>query len=189
MLAAAKALFLDRGYSRTTMEEIADRSGFGVATLYTYFRTKEGMFAAMAREDMTELEEEGAEVLARLPEDPVEGLFSLVQVYLKVYRFISYALMEEFILQSKSSGPLRDISSWVIGWQQGQLSQALRDAQSRGQLASDLDVEHVSEIVVDLLIRYNQRVTSDPDAGLEKQRLRQAIAILLAGWLKEPADH
>ena len=55
MLDTAKRLFIENGYSRTTMEEIAEQAGFGVATLYNYFKTKEGMFAAMAHDDMSEL--------------------------------------------------------------------------------------------------------------------------------------
>ena len=40
MLEAAKQLFIERGYSKTNMEDIAEAAGFGVATLYTHFKTK-----------------------------------------------------------------------------------------------------------------------------------------------------
>ena len=71
MLDVAKRLFIERGYSGTTMEDIAEEAGFGVATLYNYFRKKEGIFATMAREDMTVLEQAGGsrtQPLARQPD-------------------------------------------------------------------------------------------------------------------------
>ena len=49
MLDTAKRLFIENGYSKTNMEDIAEQAGFGVATVYNYFKTKEGMFAAMGR--------------------------------------------------------------------------------------------------------------------------------------------
>ncbi|MGW6728870.1 helix-turn-helix domain-containing protein [Nocardia sp. NPDC055029] len=40
MLAAAKELFIDRGYAATTMKAIAERAGMAVQTLYFTFATK-----------------------------------------------------------------------------------------------------------------------------------------------------
>ena len=70
MLAAARTLFVERGYSRSTMEAIAERAEVGVATVYTYFANKEGVFAELARMDMSELKAEGEAVLEDLPADP-----------------------------------------------------------------------------------------------------------------------
>ena len=96
MLDTAKQLFIKNGYSKTTMEDIAEQAGFGVATLYNYFKTKEGMFAAMAHDDMSEIKAQGRTVLENLPDDPVKGVLALLKTYLKVYDYISYAVMQEF---------------------------------------------------------------------------------------------
>ncbi|HEY0261194.1 MAG TPA: helix-turn-helix domain-containing protein, partial [Lacisediminihabitans sp.] len=41
IIAVAIALFADRGYEATTMEEIAERAEVGTTTLYRYFPSKD----------------------------------------------------------------------------------------------------------------------------------------------------
>jgi AcrR family transcriptional regulator len=57
MLDAAYALFCERGYRATTMQDIADRAGVAVQTTYFSFRTKDGLLQAV--HDRTVLGEEG----------------------------------------------------------------------------------------------------------------------------------
>ena len=47
ILTGALEVFKSRGLENSTMEEIAAESGFGKATLYYYFRSKEEVFAAI----------------------------------------------------------------------------------------------------------------------------------------------
>src|SRR3954453_23593946 len=47
MLDAAYALFCERGYRATTMQDIADRAGVAVKTTYFSFRTKDGLLQAV----------------------------------------------------------------------------------------------------------------------------------------------
>lgn len=48
MLQAAQAVFAEKGYSRATLDEIADRAEFGKGTLYNYFDGgKEGILFAI----------------------------------------------------------------------------------------------------------------------------------------------
>jgi AcrR family transcriptional regulator len=49
MLAAAEALFGERGYDRTSMDEIGERCGVSKRLLYAYFGSKEGLFVACMR--------------------------------------------------------------------------------------------------------------------------------------------
>lgn len=184
MLDAAKRLFIEHGYSRTTMDEIADKAGFGVATLYNYFRTKEGVFATMARDDMALLERAGEEVLGRLPEDPVDAVYELLKVYNRVYEFISYSVMHEFLFyQSKGSGPLHEVSRWVLGWQHDQVARALQQCQQRGSVTDELDRELAAKVVVDLQIRHNQRVQDPSSEAGDLRYLNLSVALILKGWL------
>ena len=47
ILIGALEVFKTRGLESTTMEEIAEESGFGKATLYYYFQSKEEVFSAI----------------------------------------------------------------------------------------------------------------------------------------------
>jgi len=46
ILAAARELFLERGYERTSMEDIAKRAGVGRQTVFNRFADKESLFTA-----------------------------------------------------------------------------------------------------------------------------------------------
>ena len=45
ILTGALEVFKTRGLENATMEEIAEKSGFGKATLYYYFQSKEEVFS------------------------------------------------------------------------------------------------------------------------------------------------
>ena len=182
MLDTAKRLFIENGYSKTNMEDIAEQAGFGVATVYNYFKTKEGMFAAMGRDDMSEIRALGEAALADLPDDPVEAVLALLKVYLKVFEYISYAVMQEFIIQSKTSGPLHDESERAIGWQRDQVKIALDTAKTSGRLDSALDTSLMSYVIIDLFIRYTQRISNNRSNKHQFSELRKIINLVLGGW-------
>ncbi|HEY6434410.1 MAG TPA: TetR/AcrR family transcriptional regulator [Acetobacteraceae bacterium] len=46
---AALALFTDRGFAATRLEDVAARAGIGKGTIYLYFPTKEELFRAVVR--------------------------------------------------------------------------------------------------------------------------------------------
>jgi AcrR family transcriptional regulator len=54
-MAAAGALFYDRGFLRTTSDDIAKELGISKATLYRTFRSKEDILRAVVRENMEEI--------------------------------------------------------------------------------------------------------------------------------------
>jgi AcrR family transcriptional regulator len=70
MLAAASRLFDRQGYSRTTFEQIAAASNMGVATVYKYFGSKEGVVKALLTPDLERILENGQRIIARPPLDP-----------------------------------------------------------------------------------------------------------------------
>jgi AcrR family transcriptional regulator len=55
VVAAARALFLERGFLRTTSDDIAAELGISKATLYRTFRSKEDILRSVVRENMEEI--------------------------------------------------------------------------------------------------------------------------------------
>jgi AcrR family transcriptional regulator len=49
ILAAAAALFTEKGFAATRMDDVAARAGVGKGTLYLYFPSKEDLFKALVR--------------------------------------------------------------------------------------------------------------------------------------------
>ena len=65
ILDAAERLFLEKGFTRTTMNDIGDAAEFGRATLYHYFPSKEAIYVAILERAM--------DVLIKEARDSVEG--------------------------------------------------------------------------------------------------------------------
>lgn len=53
LLAAALELFVEKGYAATRSEEVARRAGVSKGTLFLYFPTKEDLFKAVVRENLS----------------------------------------------------------------------------------------------------------------------------------------
>ncbi len=53
LLAAALALFVEKGYAATRVEEVAHRAGVSKGTLFLYFSSKEELFKAVVRENIS----------------------------------------------------------------------------------------------------------------------------------------
>jgi TetR/AcrR family transcriptional regulator len=53
LVAAALALFVEKGYAATSAEEIAQRAGVSKGTLFLYFESKEELFKAVVRENIS----------------------------------------------------------------------------------------------------------------------------------------
>ncbi|MBK3404160.1 TetR/AcrR family transcriptional regulator [Methylorubrum populi] len=56
MLAAATALFLEQGFGRTTLDQVAETAHTGKTTLYGRYPTKEALFAAVVHRYVDELQ-------------------------------------------------------------------------------------------------------------------------------------
>ena len=51
----AKRVFLRNGYAKTSMRDIAKRTGIGVSNIYNYFKSKDELFRYIVRPLTTEL--------------------------------------------------------------------------------------------------------------------------------------
>lgn len=65
LLAAALALFVDKGFAATRSEEVAARAGVSKGTLYLYYPSKEELFKAVVREHLSVHIAEGSEMVAQ----------------------------------------------------------------------------------------------------------------------------
>ncbi len=182
MLTAARSLFVERGYSKTTMDAIADRAGVGVATVYTYFNNKEGVFAALARMDMSELRNQGEEALKDLPADPVDAVLALIDIYARVHEYISYEVISDFTIGARTQGPLRQVAHWINEWRTDQLTRALGAAQKAGRLSPKLPVRDAAQIICDLLDRYYDRATSEESDRAARSTLKRCVGLLFDDW-------
>lgn len=67
VLDAARAAFFELGMDKTTMREIAQRAGYTVGALYSYFASKEEVYGALLAESLERLNAGVAQALHRCP--------------------------------------------------------------------------------------------------------------------------
>ena len=65
LTAAALGLFVEKGFSATRLEEVAQRAGVSKGTLYLYFDSKEALFKAVIQEGIIPVVDESEAMAAR----------------------------------------------------------------------------------------------------------------------------
>ena len=65
LLDAALALFVEKGFAATRIEEVARRAGVSKGTLYLYYTSKEELFKAVVRQSLASLIAEGEELVGQ----------------------------------------------------------------------------------------------------------------------------
>ena len=70
LTAAALALFVERGYAATRLDDVAAHAGVSKGTLYLYFKNKEELFKAVILEGVVPVLEAGEALLEKFRDDP-----------------------------------------------------------------------------------------------------------------------
>jgi AcrR family transcriptional regulator len=82
---AAERLFLSRGYSVTTMEELAEEADVAVGSIYAHYGSKEGVYTALIDRAL-ELDKQYCDEGFNAGNSPVERLLGLAEGYLRFAR-------------------------------------------------------------------------------------------------------
>jgi AcrR family transcriptional regulator len=85
MLAAALALFSERGFRNVSMQEIAEKAEFAVGTLYKFFRNKEDLYKALIREQVDTFDDALGIAIGE-PNPEIEKLRKYVKVKGELFR-------------------------------------------------------------------------------------------------------
>jgi AcrR family transcriptional regulator len=81
LLEAALALFVEKGFAATRAEEVAQRAGVSKGTLYLYYPSKEELFKAVVRQNLSALIAEGMELVQQHEGDSSSLLTTLLRTW------------------------------------------------------------------------------------------------------------
>ena len=81
LLAAALALFVEKGFAATRAEEVAQRAGVSKGTLYLYYPSKEELFKAVVRQNLSSLIAKGQDMAASFAGSSSELLACLIRTW------------------------------------------------------------------------------------------------------------
>ena len=79
LVAAALALFVEKGYAATRLEEVAARAGVAKGTVYLYFPSKEALFQQVVETGIVPVLDAGEDLLAQHPGSAADLLRALVE--------------------------------------------------------------------------------------------------------------
>ena len=177
LLAAARALFTERGYAEVGTEEVVRRAGVTRGALYHYFRDKQDLFRAVFEQTEAEIMQT---IIARVEglTDPMEELAVGVSAFLD-------ACGDPTLMRIG----LRDAPG-VLGWEEwreignrhglGLVTGALGWAMDEGQIAR-ADVRTLGHLLLAALAEASLLIASADDPGAAREEVERTLMMLLDG--------
>lgn len=151
---ATRELLISEGYDKTTMEAIAIRAEVGVATVYKYFGTKDGLVMELANRDIKDMLAQVDKIVADPPEDLVDAVLAALAppFHLKMARSDSSVvryLMDE--MWHGQEGELRIKSRLALAKFEGKIVALLLQFQLQGFLRKSIDAKIAARIIYTVL--------------------------------------
>lgn len=153
ILRAALDMFCEKGYSRTTFDDIAKKINLTKGAIYWHFRNKPDIIKALIIEtferNQTAINKEITEIKTL---DDLQRYFkfaaNIVQttpMFRKFLFFVMYQMewSEGLFNTFNLSGPINQI----MNHHQGLISRVLHECAASGEIAADSDIEMTTEIV------------------------------------------
>ena len=112
IIVAAKRVFSEKGFSKTTMEDIAREAELSPGTLYLYFKNKDELYASLSLRILQYMNIRLEDVTKETDRNPEEKIESIKEALYDVYQFDPLILINMFHLQSGET--LKNISSALL---------------------------------------------------------------------------
>lgn len=109
IMVAAKRVFSSKGFSKTTMEDIAKDAELSPGTLYLYFKNKDELYASLSLRILQYLLIRMEHVISEKELTPDQRMEALKQAMYDVYDFDPLILVNMFHLQSSET--LKNLST------------------------------------------------------------------------------
>jgi AcrR family transcriptional regulator len=103
IIVAAKRVFSEKGFNKSTMEDIASEAELSPGTLYLYFKNKEELYASLSLRILQYMNIRVQHVNDEVGLDPIQKMGALQEALLDVYDFDSTTIINLFHLQSSET--------------------------------------------------------------------------------------
>ena len=184
---AAATLFAERGYTATSMEEIATRAGVSVPTVYAYFPGKADLMVAIYAADRAVVEAGKEALIASPPSDPAEAITALLLVEMRNgLDYLDNRVWRDLVAsniraQGDFQAGLDNLNERAFDQPVARLLAVLA---ARGDLASDLAVADAVALLSDLSMAvFHQQIARDLPWDWVERRVRDGVRIAVRGML------
>ncbi len=103
IIVAAKRVFSEKGFNKSTMEDIASEAELSPGTLYLYFKNKEELYASLSLRILQYLHIRVEHVNKETDHTPEQKLEKLIEAMYDVYDFDPLIIINMFHLQSSET--------------------------------------------------------------------------------------
>jgi AcrR family transcriptional regulator len=191
LLAAALALFVERGYAATRLEDVAARAGVSKGTLYLYFENKEELFKAVVRENIVARISETRGLARQFDGARDELLRQLVRRWWQQYGRTPAAGISKLIVAESGNFPeiARFFVDEVIDPWHRLFGEVIGEGVARGEFRP-VDVEyfvHVAAAPLVMLTLWNRSFGPCRPGGLDEERYLAAALDALVAALRPQA--
>jgi AcrR family transcriptional regulator len=184
LLEAAARCFAKQGFRGTTVDDIAAEAGMSRPLLYKHYDGKDALIDAVLDDLLSEWEAQAGE-LAEYPcaTDALQA---------KLERSVRFA-MDRPLLQAIFQQDPRVLMSGHAELfarsneaSRAQIERIVRQGQSTGEFAADLDPSSVTELVELVTLAMSERALGRSGAAVDEKFLTESVKVLLRGLRPRP---
>ena len=191
MLAGAARLFERQGYAASTFDEIASEAGVGVATVYKYFSSKQGIVIALLEPDLKNMLARAQRVVEHPHPDPAASMVALLSAYRNLggRNWASRELLRLTVYPGiGNEGRLTDLVREAEAKTQAQIRELLKMQRVAGRLKPGLPLADATAVIFALLNQHFAMYLSDPKSQFAEifRRLARCVRLVFVDWRQEP---
>ena len=181
ILEAAERIFGERGFSKTTLEDIAGAAEVSRPLVYRYFGDKQELFRVVVDRVLKEWNEVLVAEAARTTPGTAHTLRLVLIACLDFAQsrtVLRGLLVRDARLVRSLVGEVLDEGRTLLP---RLLHQILEDGVRRGDVRSDLDPEDMAHVVSEVFVSYTLLVLAGESAQVSRRRVDAVIETLLHG--------
>lgn len=145
ILAAAKTCFARAGFHQTSIHDICAAAGMSAGNVYRYFPSKEAIIAGIAERQSAEAAESFAAVSRA--ENFLEAFAGLARYHLVERDLDDINLCAEVMAESRRNAEVARTHAAIEATLKKGLADMLRKAAERGEIAGDIEFDHIATML------------------------------------------
>lgn len=193
IVAAAFAVFSERGFAAARLDEIARRAGVSKGALYLYFETKEDLFRAVVRQSVVPNVQVVTAMAEAYPGPFAELIGLLLPRMAAVMQASGIGKVAKMVIGESGNFPelARAWHDDVVTVALGAISRVIERAQARGEVRPGDPRTHAFSLIGPMLMSVLWRETFEP-IGAEPVDLQavaaQHLTTVMNGLILNPAE-
>lgn len=190
ILAAAKELFEEKGFDRTTVREVAAKAEANVALINYHFGSKENLLASIV-EEMTGRTRLRLTDINNSTSDPAEKLYQVIELYVdKLHSNCNYYQMIHREMSTRSLRPeLHDTLSKILKRNKDEVKRILEEGQQKKVFRKDVDLDLIVSTIFGLMYQtthsgFREKIIKATEGPEEfKERVKKHLWGMLKSYI------